>query len=108
MHIRADKWQRLEARLAATEYLTVNLYAQAYLRRAQPEAEMRTGNDKLRLMLEGRTLPGHVQSWRDGLSTELQCAMEHALVLMEEIIERTAQSRDETMGRFGRELSFEV
>ena len=35
MHVRADKLQRLEARLAATEYLTVNLYAQAYLKKAK-------------------------------------------------------------------------
>ena len=108
MHVRADKLQRLEARLAATEYLTVNLYAQAYLKKAKPQEEMRAVNDGLRVMLEDQTLPGHVQSWRDGLSTELQCAMEHALVLMEEIIERTARSRVETVGRFGRELSFEV
>lgn len=90
MNIRPDRWQRLEARVAAIEFLTAKLTAETFMQRPNSLEALRRANDKIRGMLDDQTLPGHTQSWKDTLSIEFQCAMERILLLMEDIIDRVS------------------
>ena len=82
----ADKWKRFEARLDAAEYLLAKLYAHVFLNEQTPPAGRKAINDKLREMANGddtvRFLPEQ--------SVEFQCANEHDLLMMEEMVESVA------------------
>jgi hypothetical protein len=84
---------RLEVRLAATEYLVANMYVAVFGERPDAEREMKRANDILRDNMRVQTVPCVDAVWSDHVAAEMQDAMEHVLLIMEDMVSTTARAR---------------
>ena len=92
----AERFVRLDARIAAVEHLIACLWAQVFLSKAEPPKDAKAINEGLREMLGNQLAPQLTQSWIDSLSLAFECAMERDLLLMEALVEQAAKQHSPT------------